>query len=88
MQRMLASLLFLCLPLAAQSYKMAVIGLVHSHVWGHLPAIAKSQEVKLVGVYETNADLVAEAKKVVAPGVPFYTDYKKLLDEQRPDLIW
>jgi len=88
MLRILSFLFLLTLPLAAQSYKMAVIGLVHSHVWGHLPGIAKSPDVKLVGVYETNPDLVAEAKKVVGPDVRFYSDYKKLLDEQKPDLIW
>jgi predicted dehydrogenase len=78
----------LALPLGAQTYKMAVVGLAHGHVWGHLPTIVKSSEVKLVGVYETNPELVAEAKKIVAPTVPFYTDYKKMFDEQKPDLIW
>src|SRR4051794_35923700 len=88
MKRILLSLVALTLPLAAQEYKMAVIGLVHSHVWGHLPAIAKSHDVKLVGIYETNPELVAEAVKVVGPSVPIFKDYKKMLDETKPDLIW
>ena len=65
MKRLFPLVCLLALPLGAQEYKMAVIGLVHSHVWGHLPAIAKSTDVKLVGIAETNPDLVAEAKKVV-----------------------
>jgi predicted dehydrogenase len=76
------------LPLCAQEYKMAVIGLVHSHVWGHLPASAKSHDVKLVGIAETIPDLVAEAKKVAGDDVPIYSDYKKMLDEKKPDLVW
>lgn len=34
---------------AAQEYKIAIVGLVHSHVWGHLNTILKSKDVKLVG---------------------------------------
>src|SRR5262245_31670896 len=75
-------------PLAAQEYKMAVIGLVHSHVWGHLPAIAKGRDVKLVGIAETNPELIAEAKKIAGENVPIFADYKKMLDEAKPDLVW
>jgi predicted dehydrogenase len=88
MKRLVPLLISITLPLAAQEYKMAVIGLVHSHVWGHLPAIAKSKDVKLVGIAETIPDLVAEAKKVAGADVPIYSDFKKMLDEQKPDLIW
>jgi predicted dehydrogenase len=81
------SLLILSLPLSAQQYKIAVIGLVHGHAWGHLPRMAKSDVVKLVGISERNPDLVAEAKKV-APDVPVYEDYNKMLDEVKPDIVW
>src|SRR5262249_28717373 len=83
-----AVLALLALPLAAQDYKMAVIGLVHSHVWGHLPAMVKSHDVKLVGIAETNTELVAEAQKIVGPALPIYLDPKKMLAEQKPDLVW
>ncbi len=81
-------LALLALPLAAQEYKMAVIGLVHSHVWGHLPAMAKGHDVKLVGIAETIPELVAEAQKIAGTSVPIYPDYKKMLAEQKPDLVW
>ena len=77
----------LLMPAVAQEYKIAVIGLVHSHVWGHLPQMIKSDSVKLVGIAEPNQELVAEAKKMGAT-VPFYDDYNKMLDEQKPDIVW
>lgn len=79
--------LTLMLPLGAQTYKLGVIGLVHSHVWGHLPHMLKSDAVKMVAIAEPNPELVAEAKKAGAD-VPYYDDYKKMLDEQKPDIVW
>lgn len=85
----LAALLFLTLPLVAQDYKIAVVGLVHSHVWGHLGKMAKGDTpAKLAGVAEPNAELVAEAKKSVPETVPFFIDYKKMLDDVKPDIVW
>ena len=81
-------LFLLALPLAARDYKMAVIGLVHSHVWGHLPAMAKGHDVRLVGIAEPNTDLVKEAQKVVGPAVPIFLDYKKMLADRKPDIVW
>ncbi len=79
----------LCLPLAAQEYKIAIVGLVHSHVWGHLARVAKPDSpAKLVGIAEPNQELAEEAKKSVGEGVPFYTDYRKLLEETKPDIVW
>jgi predicted dehydrogenase len=87
--KFLAALVALAAPLAAQPYKMAIVGLVHSHVWGPLERIGKGDvPAKLVGVAEPNTELVNEAKKVLPQGVPFYADYRKLLDELKPDLVW
>jgi len=76
------------LPALAQTYKIAVIGLVHAHYGGYLPRMAQSQQVKLVGIAETIPDLVAEAKQRGAANVPFYDDYRKMLDETKPDIVW
>jgi len=76
-------------PLAAEpDYKMAVIGLVHSHVWGHLGAMLKGEHARLAGIAETIPDLVAEANKRGATGVPFFNDYRKMLDDVRPNFVW
>jgi len=77
----------LMLPAAAQEYRIAVIGLVHSHVWGHLGQMIKGDTAKLVAIAEPNQELVAEAKKAGA-NVPFYDDYNKMLDEQKPQIVW
>ena len=88
MIRFLAIAFLAVLPAAAQEYKVAVIGLVHSHVWGHLPAMIKGEPAKLVGIAESNPELIAEAKKRGASGVTFFDDYKKMLDETKPDFVW
>jgi predicted dehydrogenase len=82
------ALLLAALPLAAQEYKMAVIGLVHSHVWGHLKTMAAGTEAKLAGIAETNSELVAEAKKRGAEAVRVFSDYKQMLDETKPAFVW
>lgn len=86
MKRLLMCLL-LALPLAAQE-KIAVVGLVHSHVWGHLDRMIKGNPAKLVGIAETNPELIAEAKKAGAPDAVFHSDYRKMLDETKPDIVW
>jgi predicted dehydrogenase len=81
----------LCFPLAAHQpaqYKIAVIGLVHAHVWGHLATIVKGQTATLVGVSEPNPELVAEAKKLGVPDNLFFADYKQMLDKVKPDIVW
>ena len=88
MKRLLPFFLLAALPVAAQQYKMAVIGLVHSHVWGYLPTMLTGEKVKLAGIAETNPDLIAEAKKRGASAIPFFTDYKAMLDQTKPDFVW
>jgi predicted dehydrogenase len=84
----IATMLILALPLCAQEYKIAIIGMVHSHVWGHFQEMLDGKDAKLVGIAETTPELIAEAKKRGAASVPFFDDYKKLLDEKKPDLVW
>lgn len=86
--KFLAIFFLLTIPSAAQEYKMAIIGLVHAHVWGHLDKVLKSKEVKLVGVAEPNPALVEEAKKAGVPGDLITADYKKMLAEKKPDFVW
>ncbi len=88
MRLILTALAILTLPAAAQDYKIAIVGLVHSHVWGLLEAVARpGSPARLVAIAEQNQALVAEAKKV-APSVPYHSDYRKMLDEVKPDIVW
>jgi predicted dehydrogenase len=83
----------LSLPLTAQTeaprtYKVAVIGLVHSHVWGQLARMVKNDPAQLVGVHEPNPELVAEAKKAGVADALFFDNYTRMLDQARPDFVW
>lgn len=73
---------------AAQEYKIAVIALVHSHVWGHLRTMAEGKSARLVGIAEKNPELIAEARKRGASNTTFFDDYNRMLDETRPDVVW
>lgn len=68
-------------------FRIAIVGLVHSHAWGHLREMAKNSSVEVVGVADPNADLRDLAAKEL-PGVNFYEDYRKLLDERKPEGVW
>lgn len=68
-------------------FRLAVVGLTHSHAWGHLRRIPAMPGVELVGIADPNADLRESAAKE-APGVPLYADYGKLLDEKKPEGVF
>jgi len=67
--------------------KMAIVGLLHSHVWSQLSQIAK-RPIQLVGVAEPNKDLVAEAQKAGIADSLIFDDYVAMLDKTKPDFIW
>jgi predicted dehydrogenase len=68
-------------------FHMAIVGLVHSHAWGHLREMAKNSSIEIVGVAEPDPDLRSLAAKEL-PAAAFYTDYRKLLDEKKPEGVW
>jgi predicted dehydrogenase len=84
----LLALPLLVLPLAAAEHTIAVVGMVHSHVWGQFNKMVSGKPAKLVGVAETLPDLVAEAKKRGATDDLFFSDWKKMLDEKKPEFVW
>lgn len=87
--RHLLSLMLCCVaPAMAQEYKLAIVGLVHSHVWGHLQKVLKGSPAKLVGIAEPNAELAGEARKMGADPSIFFDDYRKMLNQVKPDIVW
>ncbi len=80
--------MMLALPLSAADHTIAVVGLVHSHVWGHLNKMIKGEPAKLVGVAETAPELVAEAQKRGVPADLITADWKKMIDEKKPEIVW
>lgn len=84
-----AVLSLVALPAFAQTYRAAVIGLVHAHEGSYLPRMTRSGQIKLVGIAETIPELVQQAKeRQGARDVPFFDDYKKMLDETKPEFVW
>src|ERR1700683_4162239 len=79
---------FMALPVVAAPPRIAVIGLLHSHVWSQLPNMVKGDVVQLVGVAEEHPELVAEAKKAGVADNLIFPDYNKMLDEVKPDFVW
>src|ERR1700722_1357609 len=83
------SLFSVCLTAETTApYKIAVVGLVHSHAWGRLRTMLQGKSAQLVGVAEPNAELLAEAKKAGVPDELVFTDYRKMLDQTKPDIVW
>jgi predicted dehydrogenase len=86
---LLCSVLLLATVFAnAQEPTIAIIGLRHSHVWGHIGKMIAGKPAKLVGIAETLPDMIADAKKRGAAEDLFFTDYKKMLDEKKPLIVW
>lgn len=85
-------LAFAALPGFAQEsgapVRVAIVGLVHGHVQGFLPALAKSQEAKLVAVVEPDTALARRyADKYQLDQKLFYTDLDAMLKQQHPDAV-
>ena len=77
--------------LNAQSPKpvrVAIVGLVHGHVGGFLPALAKSQDAQLVAIVEPNTALARQyADRYHLPQSLFYTDLDAMLNGLHPDAV-
>ena len=87
----LAGLLAVLLPsrLPAQApIRVAIVGLVHGHVKGFLPALAKSNEAQLVAVVEPDKALAQQyAEHYHLQQSLFYTDLDTMLKAQKPDAV-
>ena len=78
-------------PMSAQGSKplrVAIVGLVHGHVQGLLPALAKDNDAQLIAIVEPNVSLSHQyaAKYHLAPQL-FYTDLEQMLNSQHPDAV-
>ena len=88
MKQILAYLCLLALPLAGQEYKVAVVSMLHAHVGGHLRTMLKGDKAKFVGISETLPQLVEQAKKANVPESLIFPDWKKMIDQTKPDFVW
>jgi predicted dehydrogenase len=98
MRRAVAIGLFLSCLLAAQPYRLALVGLNHDHVWPQLPSMLRGDVATLVGVAETLPDRVAriEKEETTAQGVRraavasslIFSDWKQMIDQTKPEIVW
>ena len=68
--------------------RVAIVGLVHGHVQGFLPALAKNPEAQLVAVVEPDTALAQRyAARYNLASSLFYTDLETMLNKQHPDAV-
>jgi predicted dehydrogenase len=76
------------MSVSAAEHTIAVVGLVHSHVWGHLGKMVSGTPARLVGVAETEPELVENAKKRGVPAGLVHADWKKMIETAKPEIVW
>lgn len=82
-----------CFPAAVQAQqqgpvRVVIVGLVHGHVQGFLPALAKSQDAKLVAIVEPDKALQQRyATRFHLDQSLFRTDLDSTLKELHPDAV-
>lgn len=81
-------LALLSLPSVAQKpVRVAVAGLSHGHV-GWIFNRKDKTDIQLVGIYETNPDLVKQfTERYKLDPKLFYSDLNKMLDEAKPEAV-
>ncbi|MGH9824371.1 MAG: Gfo/Idh/MocA family protein, partial [Blastocatellia bacterium] len=67
--------------------RIAIAGFVHGHGVSIIRELLANPGVELVGVADPHPD-VQKVLAGLAPGVPLYDDYRKMLDEKKPDAAW
>jgi predicted dehydrogenase len=83
---LLLAVVVLSPPLLAQT-RIAFVGLVHSHCWTQLRNVVTIDGVELVGIAESEPELVAEAKTLV-PDAEFFNSYQELIEKKKPEIVW
>jgi len=68
--------------------RLAIVGLDHDHVWDLLKYIAGEPKAELVAIADPHSELVTLAKRQVVATVQFYSDYVKMLDEVKPEVVF
>jgi predicted dehydrogenase len=75
-------------PGAARPLRIAIAGLVHGHVRGHMNAMAKRTDIELVGVYEPDATLLERfgTQHKIDPA-RLFADLERLITATRPEAL-
>ena len=71
----------------AKDLKVVVVGCGGIGTGKHLPALSQVPEVSLVGLCDIVPERADKAQADFAPKAKVYTDYKKMFDELKPDVV-
>src|SRR4051812_2097486 len=75
-------------PATGKPIKVAVVGLVHDHIAGFLPQLSKHADVELVGIVESNPELVSRYSiKFHLASNLFYPELETMLQKTHPDAL-
>lgn len=66
--------------------RIGVLGLIHDHVWDHLPQLVHSQNAELVAAFDTNQELRNRVQNEY--GCPVYDTAEALLSEPELDGVY
>jgi predicted dehydrogenase len=69
----------------SKKYRVAVLGLVHDHVWGNLEQLATLPGAVVAGVADPHQALLDRVAKQY--GWPTYLSYEELVERERPDVV-
>jgi predicted dehydrogenase len=78
------------MPALAQTppLRIAIVGLVHNHVAGFLPGLAKHKDVELVGIAEPDLALAAKyEKRFSLPHSLFFTSAEEMIEARHPQAL-
>jgi len=68
--------------------RLAIVGLVHDHVVGMIPELARRQDVRLVGIVEPNQDAVARyAERFNLDRALFFPSIEALVAREKVDAV-
>ena len=78
--------------LSAQSQtapvRVAIVGMEHGHVEGFLAQLPKHSDVELVGIVDSDAELIAKyEKKYSLPATLFFKSADKMIEERKPQAV-
>ena len=86
--RIMIFLFALCFSVAAQPLRLAIAGLVHSHVDGFLHNIGGRKDVEVIGVFEPDRAIQRKyAQRYHLSDSIFFTDLGAMLDSVKPEAV-
>jgi len=88
----IASIVVTAMGLSAQSQtapvRVAIVGMEHGHVEGFLAQLPKHSDVELVGIVDSDAELIAKyEKKYSLPATLFFKSADKMIEERKPQAV-